>query len=78
MIKSNTGKSFEEILRAVRQQVKPEDTETEILRVRITKTGDLLLEIEANFNNKSEFEENLRSIMKEEAMEKCLESRGTI
>lgn len=58
--------------------MKPEDTETDILRVRKTKTCDVLLEIGANYCNKSEFGVKLRSIMKEEAMVKCLESREPI
>lgn len=78
LIKSNTGKTFAEVLRAVRQQVKPEDTETEILRVRKTKTGDVLLEIGANSSKKSEFGEKLRSIMKDEAVVTCMEPRDTI
>lgn len=43
-----------------------------------TKTGDVLLEIGANSSNKSEFGEKLRSIMKEDTIVKCLESRATI
>ncbi|KAK9738709.1 hypothetical protein QE152_g9574 [Popillia japonica] len=55
------GKSYAQILKELRQRVKPEETETEIKTIRQTRSGDVLVELVKNAKNMATMA-NVRSL----------------
>lgn len=45
LIKTDERKSFAEVLREIRNNVKPEDVEVEVKSMRRTRTGGILVEL---------------------------------
>lgn len=67
LIKPSEGKSYADILRAIRGGIKPEDTDTEVKGVRKTRAGDVLLELGAKTKNKEGFATSVRAALGEAA-----------
>lgn len=77
LIKPN-GKSFAEVLREIRTNVNPEDTETEIRSIRKTMKGDILVELSEGTKNKDDFCNALKNIVGQYATVANLEKKALV
>lgn len=78
LIKPAQGKSYAEVLGAIRKEANPESTGTEIRSVRQTRAGEVLVELGAKTGDKTAFGESLRAILGDNAMVRSLEPRETV
>lgn len=78
LIKPSEGKSYSEILRELRQKVKPEDTETEVRTIRQTRSGGVLVELGKNCKNKEEFTSKVKQALGTTANVQNLAPRTTV
>lgn len=75
LIQPALGKSYTDVLKEIRDKVKPEDTGTDIRSVRQTRAGHVLLELGSNTKSREEFSQTLRQVLGEAGQVKNLVAR---
>lgn len=78
LIKPAEGKSYAEVLKELRERIKPEDVGAEVSRIRQTRAGDILVELGAETKDKVAFGAALNAVLQEKATATCLEPRTTV
>lgn len=77
IIKPQEGHSFADVLKTLRQNVKPEETDVAVQSIRKTKTGAILL-VMGKGGKKDEFRDMIKGTLKETAAVDDLTPKGTI
>lgn len=78
LIRPAQGKTYADILREIRQNVKPEETETVIKSIRQTKMGGVLLELGKETKDKRAFCETVKVVLGEKGSVSNLEPKRTL
>ena len=78
LVKPADGRSYSDVLREIKQAVRPEDTETAIKAVRQTRSGGILLEFGQDAANTDSFREAVKKVLGEKATVASLEPKGTL
>lgn len=78
LIKPAEGKTYAEVLKEIREKIKPEDTETEVNRIRQTRAGDILIELGDNTRDKMAFEAALNTVLQNKATTLHLEPKTSV
>lgn len=63
LIKPGEGRSYAEVLGAIRKSIRPEDTKTEIRSIRRTKQGEVLMELGAGTGDGTAFEGTVKELL---------------
>lgn len=77
IIKPQDGHSYADVLKSLRQNIKPEETEVAVRSIRKTKTGAILL-VMGQGGNKDEFCKSIKGTLKEAAVVQDLKPKATI
>lgn len=77
IVRPTEGHSYAEVLKSLRENVKPDEAEVAVRLIRKTKTGAILLELEKG-GKKEQFFEAIKGTLKEAADVKDIKSNVTI
>lgn len=67
-----------EVLREIRNSIKPEDAGVDVKSIRRIQTGDIFAELESRTDKKNRFYESVQSILDTKAIVSSLKSRFTL
>lgn len=78
LIKPADGKSYADVLGAIRTSIKPGDNGAEVRCVRKTRSGEVLVELGPGTKDKSKFGEVLRTTLGANATVRCTVPKSTV
>lgn len=68
LVRPKEGKTFSEVLRAMKEETTPEECEAKVKMVRKTRNGEILVELDKQTKNQEKFSETLKKALGEDAI----------